>query len=200
MCKDGALYVEGAEEIKPVLKELSQFAWENHITVVSTCDLHVETDEELSDTPDFINTFPNHCIKGTQGTSFIDETDPYTRAYSIVRYTRPMDKKDVDFESIVVPKNKFDVFEGNPNTDELVKLLNPETVVVYGVATNVCVNCAVLGLLKRGIKVIVVEDAIKELPNMDVANIYQNWILKGAHIRLFAEIKTMIKEDSNAKL
>ena len=45
----GALYVEGAETIKPNLKKLTEFAKENNIFVVNTADYHFPDDKELSE-------------------------------------------------------------------------------------------------------------------------------------------------------
>jgi len=156
--KDGALYVKGAEEIKPNLKRLTSMAVNYNIPVVNTMDWHEVTDEELSEEPDFVNTFPKHCMAGTKGAELIKETTP------------------IHGKNTIIKKNRFDVFDNDDGyvTDVLAKI-NPDIVVVYGVATNVCVNFAVLGLAKRGLKVIVVKDAIKELPNLSVEKIYSEW-------------------------
>ena len=59
-------------------------------------------------------------------------------------------------------------------------MISPTTVVVYGVTTNVCVNDAVIGLVKRVGKVFVIEDAIKELPNIPLP--FDNWIRLGVEM------------------
>lgn len=168
--KDGKLYVEGAESIKPNLEKLTSMAENHGITVVNTMDCHDPNDEELSFNPDFINTFPQHCMRGTTGEQFIEETFPVSN-------------------NIIIKKNKFDVFTGNLDTDNILKELNPDTVVVYGVATNVCVNFAVLGLVARGYKVVVVKDAIKELPQLDVNAVYESWENAGVIFETTANIE-----------
>jgi len=175
MNKDGALYVEGAEAIKSNLKKLTSIAINYNIPVVNTRDWHEATDEELSETPDFINTFPKHCMKDTKGAEFIKEITP------------------IYGNTVVINKNKFDVFTGSKNTEKILKDINPNIVVVYGVATNVCVNFAILGLVGRGYKVIVVYDAIKELPNLPVNEIYKDWKTKGVTFEITADIEKIIK-------
>ncbi len=170
---DGKLYAPGAEKLKPVLKKLTSFASENNIQVVNTADFHYSDSAELSDDPDFVNTFPEHCMANTKGAEYIEETDPenpivfdWNREYFTldgVKNTR----------NIVIRKDAFDVFAGSPHTEKIVEILAPKTVVVYGVTTNVCVNDAVLGLVKRVGNVVVVEDAIKELPKIPLP--FENW-------------------------
>jgi len=174
MNTDGALYVKGAETIKPNLKKLTDFAEENNITVINTQDHHHFSDEEISSKPDFIKTFPPHCIVGSEGAEFVDETKP-TNYSNIIYYNDTPPTLELLNRNITICKNKFDAFTGNPYTDKFVNFINPDIVVVYGVATNVCVNCAVLGLTERGIEVIVVKDAIKELPDIPVTEIYEKW-------------------------
>ncbi len=143
MNKDGALYVPNAESIKPNLKKLTQFAVNNKIGIICSMDVHIGT-EEYKDVETELKRnggpFPDHCMEGTEGCTSIDETDSI--ALCITTY---------------IDKQTYDVFS-NPETKE--ELKGVEEAVVYGVATDYCVKAAVLGMLKMGIKVTVVEDAI----------------------------------------
>ena len=172
----GKLYVKGAEKLKPVLKKLTLFAEENQIRVVSTCDFHFVNSRELSAHPDFKNSFPPHCMAGTPGAEFIPETKPVLPA--IVDWTArlailPHLANKSQFRNIVIRKDAFDVFEGNPYTVRILNLLRPKKIFVYGVTTNVCVDKAVCGLAKMGFKVFVLEDAIKELPKIPLP--FKHW-------------------------
>lgn len=61
---------------------------------------------------------------------------------------------------IYFEKQSYDIFT-NPNLEEVLKRASVKEAIVYGVATDYCVKAAVLGMLGRGLKVYVVEDAIK---------------------------------------
>ena len=166
---DGKLYVEGAEKLKPVYSKITDFASENLIRVINTCDFHLINSWELSANPDFKTTFPEHCMAGTKGAEFIKETKPALPA--IVDWMThlailPQLANAKQFRNIVIRKDAFDVFEGNPYTAKILSLINPDKIFVYGVSTNVCVDKAVCGLIQRGYKVYVFEDAIKELPGI----------------------------------
>ena len=58
MSASGKLYVPGAEQIKPILKQITAFAKSNNIQVVNTADFHYANSKELSNKPDFITSFP----------------------------------------------------------------------------------------------------------------------------------------------
>lgn len=184
MLKHGKLYVPGAEEILPNLQKLTQFAQAENFFVVNTADSHVENSAELSDTPDFKETFPPHCMRGSLGAEFVPETMPDLfdtmyllwdfPGYNIVN-EQQVNGKGLSRRNIVIFKDAFDVFTGNPHTDRFVRDLKTERVVVYGVATNVCVHYAVMGLLERGYKVIVIDDAIKGLTTIPLSGILFKW-------------------------
>lgn len=165
---EGALPVPGAEEIRPVLSGLTAFARENGIPVVSTADYHYDDSAELSDTPDFKSTYPAHCMAGTDGAEFIAETSPEKPV--MVSWEQIYRDFDMSGREYLVTKDAFDVFEGNPNMDDFIEALYDETgrdtAVVYGVAGNVCVKCAVDGLREREFSVVVVTDAVKDLPGI----------------------------------
>lgn len=168
MNEEGQLYVSGSVEILPLLKRLTVLAKENNIQVVNTADHHYPGAKEISETPDFITTFPPHCMANSEGAEYVSETQPVQS--SIIRWDEVYSEKEIQnfvlSRNIVVLKDVFDVFKGNPNTQSLVDLLAPKKVFVYGVTTNVCVDCAVCGLAQQDIQVYVIEDAIKELPNV----------------------------------
>lgn len=176
MDPDGKLYVPGAEKIKPVLAWITKLANKKKIQVVNTSDYHYLESGELSENPDFINTFPRHCMAGSRGADYIAETLP-THPYSEILWNKHYSleelRKMAKMQNIIIRKDAFDVFTGNPNTESLINILTPEKVFVYGVTTNVCVDRAVMGLAKRKIKVYVIEDAIKELPNIPLP--YKEW-------------------------
>jgi nicotinamidase/pyrazinamidase len=186
----GKLYVKGAEKLKPVLKKITCFAAENRIRVINTCDFHLINSVELSQNPDFRTTFPEHCMAGTSGAEFIIETKPALPAIVdwmthlvILPYLANADQ----FRNIVIRKDAFDVFEGNPYTIQILNLLRPEKVFVYGVSTNVCVDKAVCGLAQLGYKVYVFEDAIKELPKIPLP--FKHWKELGVKMIDFANVK-----------
>lgn len=189
----GKLYVNGAEELRPQWKELTQLAKENSIRVVNTADYHFANSAELDSSPDFITTFPEHCMAGTRGADYIRETDPedplifdWDKEYLIT----PELFNRQDHRNFIIRKDAFDVFTGNPMTDTILKYLSPETVVVYGVTTNVCVDAAVKGLAKKVNKVYVVADAIKELPNIPLP--FDVWQKKGVEMINLTKLKKLM--------
>src|ERR1044071_7703202 len=74
MKADGKLYVPGSEEIIPLLDRLTRHAHEHGIRIIASADDHVEGHPELSATPDWKETFPDHCMRGTPGQLKIPET------------------------------------------------------------------------------------------------------------------------------
>lgn len=184
MDEDGSLYVQGAESIKPILAKLTKYAKENNIKVINTADWHYDDSEELSDTPDFINTFPPHCMSNTPGVWYVNETKPVDDINIVFRwdaeYTHEfLNDSVVRMRELIITKDKFDVFAGNPHTDKITNALKKEgytDVVVYGVTSDICVSYAVKGLLDRGFNVHLIEDGIKALNDDNYQTLKENWL------------------------
>lgn len=189
----GKLYVQDAEKLKPVLKKITKLAEDKSVFVVSTADYHHADSQELSDNPDFKTTFPPHCMAETPGAEYISETNPANPVvvnWSSEQNIEALLEKIQNTREVVIRKDAFDVFTGNPHTDKILQNLNPETVVVYGVTTNVCVNDAVTGLSKRGKNVLVVSDAIKELPNLPLP--FEKWSKLGVKLITFNDLMNLL--------
>jgi nicotinamidase/pyrazinamidase len=152
---DGRLAVPDAEAAVPAMAQLVAWARAEGIPHVASADDHELTDDEISETPDFAATFPPHCLRGTRGAGKIAETEqrdpvPLGAAGVPERWFRGRE--------FLLLKKHFDVFT-NPNTDRLLEWLAPDEVVLFGVATDICDDAAIRGLLARGRKVTFVEDA-----------------------------------------
>jgi nicotinamidase/pyrazinamidase len=191
MRPDGKLYVPGAAGIVPALAALTEHARARSIVrVASVCD-HVPGDDELSDTPDFVTTFPPHCLRGTPGQAKIPQT---ALATPVVVPNRPEDAAVLAARlarhtgEILIEKNHFDVFT-NPNAAALVDALAPETVVAYGVAQDVCVAQAIAGFLRRGgLRVVFVEDAARAIDEARGAALLAGWRSQGVEVLQAADV------------
>jgi nicotinamidase/pyrazinamidase len=172
---DGKLAVPGAMEAVPAMARLVSAARVAGIPHVASADDHELTDAEISEEPDFSSTYPPHCVRGTRGAARIPETeqvDPVPLALTDVP------GKWLRGREFLLHKKSFDVFT-NPNTDHLLALLDPDEVVLFGVATDVCNDAAIRGLLARGRKVAFVEDASRGLDAARTDACLASWRAQG---------------------
>jgi len=161
---DGKLAVPGAHEVVPAMRRLVEAARAAGAVHVASADDHELTDPEISAEPDFRNTYPPHCLRGTRGAEKIEATkqhDPLP--LPLVPFPPGLVPELIrDRRELLLLKKNFDVFT-NPNTEALLEALDPEEIVVFGVATDVCDDAAIRGFLRRGRKVVFVEDASRGL-------------------------------------
>jgi len=183
MLPHGKLYVPGAEETAPAMKRLVDAARAAGIPHVASADDHELTDPEIADEPDFTNTFPAHCLRGTRGAEKIRETeqdDPLPLA--LIPYPPGLMPGLIEGRrEIVFLKKNFDVFT-NPNTQAALDALDPDEIVVFGVATDICDNAAILGFLQRGRHVRFVEDAARGLDEERTLACMADWRSRGVEI------------------
>jgi nicotinamidase/pyrazinamidase len=176
MLPHGKLYVPGAEETAPAMARLVAAAREAGIVHVASADDHELTDPEISSDPDWRNTYPPHCLRGTRGATRIRETeqeDPLP--LGLIPYPPGLVPGLVEGRrEILLLKKNFDVFT-NPNTDAVLDAVDPEEIVVFGVATDVCDDAAIRGFLRRGRRVRFVEDAARGLDEERVSACAAAW-------------------------
>ena len=180
MLPDGKLYVPGAERTAPAMARLVQAARDAGLVHVASADDHELNDPEISSEPDFRNTYPPHCLRGTRGAEKVPETkqeDPLPLSH--VPFPPGLVPKLIeDRREILLLKKNFNVFT-NPNADPLLDALDPQEILVFGVATDVCDDAAILGFLQRGRRVRFVEDAARGLEEERVAACTAVWRERG---------------------
>jgi len=181
---DGKLAVPDAPAAVPAMARLVAAARAAGIPHVASADDHELTDSELSEAPDFSTTYPPHCLRGTRGAEKIAETrqdDPVPLALTEVP------EHWLQGREFLLLKKSFDVFT-NRNADRLLQLLDPDEVIVFGVATDVCDDAAIRGLLERGRAVTFVEEASRGLDEARTSACLAAWREAGVRFATVDEV------------
>ncbi len=160
MLPGGNLYVPGAEKLLPNIKRLTDAARQGKVFLVSHGCFHPAGDPEFK-------IFPPHCLKGSAGSELV----PEALADKVVRVENDPSARIPDdlssYQQILLEKQTLNIFESR-HADELVRRLGDHAeFVVFGVVTEYCVSFAARGLLERGRRVAVVQDAIETLKQED---------------------------------
>ena len=168
---DGKLPVPGAMAAVPAMAKLVAAAREAGIPHVASADDHELTDDEISDAPDYNTTYPPHCLRGTRGAEKVAET---AQEDLVPLALTDVPEKWLRGREFLLLKKSFDVFT-NPNADRLLEWLDPQEIVLFGVATDVCNDAAIRGLLARGRSVTFVENAAAGLDEGRTASCLASW-------------------------
>jgi nicotinamidase/pyrazinamidase len=81
-CEGGSLAVEGGAATALRISELlhreqeSPRAERAYVAVVATRDHHIDPGSHFSADPDFVDSWPRHCVVGTEGAAFHPNLDP----------------------------------------------------------------------------------------------------------------------------
>ncbi len=186
MRADGKLYVPDAEQIIPNLRRLTDYAHARRYRIIASADDHVPGHRELSATPDFKQTFPEHCMRGTRGQAKIPETrlkDPLVIEPGREDPAALEARVRAHTGDILFNKHWFDVFT-NENVETVLGVLGPKTVVLYGVAQDVCNKYAIEGLVARHseIRLFAVSDAMKPIDRDVAQHLLKQWAEEGVRI------------------
>lgn len=81
-CEGGSLAVAGGATVAADINDL--FSGQGYAAIVATRDHHVDPGTHFSDHPDFVDTWPPHCVAGTPGAEFHPalETGPIEEVFS----------------------------------------------------------------------------------------------------------------------
>ncbi|HEX8362940.1 MAG TPA: isochorismatase family protein [Longimicrobium sp.] len=207
--RGGRLYVrnlfdngedEGAQRAIPAIERAVEWMHEHCDVMVFTGDWHSYADEEIDAVaPDpSRGTYPPHCMglsddaaerEGAEIIASIRPEEPIVlaRAANAADARAAARRAIADRRPVFIHKSRFDVFEGNAATDDLLRALReglgrPVEVYVAGVARDVCVKQAVEGMLaeQRRLPVTVITDATWGLGIEEEAASLGRWLAAGA--------------------
>ncbi len=145
-CEGGSLAVTGGAAVAAEISALLR-ADHGYDHVVATRDHHIDPGDHFSDTPDFVDSWPPHCVVGTPGVEFHDQLT--FRDFGAI-----FDKGEYEAA--------YSGFEGKSGEGRtLAQWLSDhdvDRVDVCGIATDYCVRATALDALANGLTTTVLLD------------------------------------------
>jgi nicotinamidase/pyrazinamidase len=151
-CEGGSLAVAGGADVAAAVTELiGQAAGSGYQHVVATRDHHIAPGGHFSTNPDFVRSWPAHCVAGTEGVGFHPNFAPAVASGSI----------DAVFDKGAYAA-AYSGFEGaDENGTPLADWLRSRQVTevdVVGIATDHCVKATALDAVREGFRTQVLLD------------------------------------------
>lgn len=173
-CPGGTLATARGDEVASKIAELISTAdsrTHEYDCIVATQDWHIDPDSHFSEEPDFVDSWPEHCVADSYGaqirgpvkTELIDQffkKGHYSAAYS-------------GFEG---------VNEGDQGLAEWLREQEITHLDVCGIATDHCVRATVLDALKEGFKVRVLRGMCSPVDDKRGADALQEMMDAGAEL------------------
>ena len=145
----GSLAVQGGRQVAEDIAELIRNVEFDYI--ITTQDWHIQPGGHFAEEPDFIDTWPVHCVAGTEGAQIVDVLDAELVNHPVHCIHKGM------YEAAYSGFEGVDA-HGDTLTD-LLDRLDVERLYVVGIATDYCVDqTAKDGKVKAGREVIVLKD------------------------------------------
>lgn len=192
-CEGGSLAVAGGADVAGAISEYVDAHHNEFDHIVATQDWHIDPGTHFSDTPDYKDSWPRHCVAGTRGAELHPDLDTeYIQAYFqkgqfAAAYS--------GFEGLLAPEDAVPTGERQPGSlpgstpvdadayapadnaiglDDWLQSHDVEDVVVVGIATDYCVMATSLDAVQAGYSVTVIrsltagiaedlEDAVVEM-------------------------------------
>ena len=70
-CEGGSLAVTGGSAVAKAITDYLTARAAGYDRIVATRDYHIEPGRHFSDQPDYVDTWPPHCVAGTPGAEFL---------------------------------------------------------------------------------------------------------------------------------
>jgi nicotinamidase/pyrazinamidase len=179
-CEGGSLAVAGGADVAGAISEYVDAHHLEFDHIVATQDWHIDPGAHFSDTPDFKDSWPPHCVAGTRGAELHADLDTeYIQAYFqkgqfAAAYS--------GFEGLLAPEDAVPTGDRQPGVlsaagdsalsaagaetyapsdeaiglDDWLQSHDVEDVVVVGIATDYCVMATSLDAVQAGYSVTVI--------------------------------------------
>jgi nicotinamidase/pyrazinamidase len=156
-CEGGALAVPGGNQAAADIRSYATEKNKQYDMIVMTADEHVDPGAHFSDEPDFKDTWPRHCVRGTHGAELHPEMIELYKAQLVRLFTKGQ---------YTASYSGFD----NPELFMALARAGVTTLDIVGIEWNNCVRETACDGAKKGFTVNVVEPLCARLdPDNDTA-------------------------------
>lgn len=156
-CEGGSLAVPGGADLAGEITDYVESSAGRYDLVAATQDWHIDPGTHFSETPDYVDSWPRHCVAGTSGAQLHPDLDSelvdaffrkgqYEAAYS-------------GFEGVLAPDEEVPTGdpEAEPESDAETLSLDDwlrdndvDEVVVVGLAADYCVRATAMDAVAAG--------------------------------------------------
>lgn len=159
-CEGGSLPVDGGAEVAKRISEFLDARADRYDAIVASRDWHIEPGRHFASAmgkdaaPDFVESWPDHCVAGTWGAEYHPELSA-----AIGRHAQAEFRKG-RYEPA------YSAFEGALGDDREVQLKawlvvrEIKAVDIVGIATDYCVRATALDAVSAGFDTTVLEDLV----------------------------------------
>jgi nicotinamidase/pyrazinamidase len=151
-CEGGSLAVDGGAEVAHRIGELLHHWTEQdpkappYDAAVATRDHHIDPGDHFSKEPDFVKSWPAHCVVGTDGEAFHPNLDP-----------QPFDAVFLKGEHAAAYSGFEGVCADGSGLADWLRTHEITHVDVCGIATDYCVRATALDAVRNGFETTVLE-------------------------------------------
>jgi nicotinamidase/pyrazinamidase len=150
-CEGGSLAVAGGADVAAAITDLIGQAQAGYRYVVASRDHHIEPGDHFAEQPDYVDSWPAHCVAGTEGVGFHPNFAPAVASGAV----------DAVFDKGAYAA-AYSGFEGSDeNGSTLAQWLRAREVTevdVVGIATDHCVRATALDAVREGFTTTVLLD------------------------------------------
>lgn len=168
-CEGGSLGVAGGASVAARVSKL--IASGTYDTIVATRDHHIDPGSHFSDSPDYIDSWPRHCVAGTPGAEL---HEPLSNGM----FAAIFDKGEYEAA--------YSGFEGkNADGQGMAEWLAAQGITqidVCGIATDHCVRATALDGAREGLQVRVLSDLVAAVTPENVEKVWTE--LEGAGVQI----------------
>ncbi|AWB91597.1 isochorismatase family protein [Aeromicrobium chenweiae] len=165
-CEGGSLAVTGGAQVAQDVADL--LGTGSYATVVATRDHHIDPGGHFSDTPDFVDSWPRHCVVGTEGELLHAPLTPEMFAETFFKGEYAA---------------AYSGFEGSSVSGVMLadwlRAEGIDAVDVCGIATDYCVRATALDAAREGFTVRVLEGLTAAVSPDTLPRVRDEWVAAG---------------------
>ncbi len=198
----GELPVPGGEKIVPKINAITKAAGKYGILIAATLDSHPNDTAHFSDTPNFTNTWPRHCVGDTPGSELHPDLDIAIDPQLATRFI----KGDQPCASPEDDTSYTGALAHNPETGiylpEFLRQNDRTDIIVAGLAIGdggdqpLCVDSTAIDLHDQGFNVTLVIDAVEAVLPENRETCLRNLGAKGIRLATASQILAELEVQS----
>ena len=172
-CEGGSLAVAGGAEVAAGITVALASANQRWDSVVATKDFHIDPGPHFSATPDYVDSWPPHCLVGTPGTDFHPDL-----ATGRIQAVFTKGEHEAAYSG-------FQGHSGETGLADWLRAHEVSTVDIVGIATDHCVRATALDAAHAGFATTVLLDLTAGVARSTVDSALEQ--LRGAGVELIGE-------------